>query len=72
MCSGSHVIMMASDLETDPSDVKEFNCQINCFTKIYNYCIKMEKTNSFKNYNLIKLVLNFIFQNIMIKSFNFF
>ena len=22
MCSGSHVIMMASDLETDPSDVK--------------------------------------------------
>ena len=65
MCSGSHVIMMASDLETDPSDVKNLIAKSIVSPESIITASRWKKTNSFKNYNLIKLVLNFIFQNIM-------
>jgi hypothetical protein len=65
VCNGSHVILMASDFETNPYDVK----------KLISYS-KKNKTSiittsrwisggSFKNYNYVKLILNFIFQNIL-------
>ncbi|MDC0343169.1 glycosyltransferase family 2 protein [Alphaproteobacteria bacterium] len=65
VCNGSHVIMMASDLETNPEDVKKM---IILSKKNLNSLItasRWKNFKSFKNYNLLKLLLNFIFQNLM-------
>ena len=58
----SHFILMASDLETDPYDVKKlikFSIENPKKVIVANRWLKK---NSFKGYNLIKLVLNKIFQ----------
>ena len=58
----SHFILMASDLETDPYDVKKlikFSIENPQKVIVANRWLKK---NSFKGYNLIKLVLNKIFQ----------
>jgi len=58
----SHFILMASDLETDPNDVKKLIINsIKNPNKIIVANRWLEK-NSFKGYNLIKLVLNKLFQ----------
>lgn len=58
----SHFILMASDLETDPNDVKKL---INNSLKNPNKIIlanRWLRKDSFKGYGLIKLILNKIFQ----------
>ena len=59
---GTHIIMMASDLETDPNDVKNL---IN-LSKLNPSSIitanRWIKGGTFKKYNIIKFYLNFIFQ----------
>lgn len=65
ICNGSHVILMASDLETNPHDVKEL---ILNSKKNKNSIITTSRWisgGSFKNYSYIKLLLNFVFQNIL-------
>ena len=65
---GSHTIMMAPDLETDPHTVKRM---IRAAKKYPNDMItasRWKKKGSFEGYNKIKFVLNFIFQ----KFFSFF
>ena len=60
--SGTHIIMMASDLETDPSDVKKM---IHLSKKSRNSIITANrwiKGGNFTGYNPIKLILNYIFQ----------
>ena len=59
----SHFILMASDLETDPYDVKKlikFSIENPKKVIVANRWLKK---NSFKGYNLIKLVLNKVFQS---------
>ena len=62
MSTGTHIIMMASDLETDPNDVKSL---IN-LSKLNQSSIitanRWIKGGSFKKYNIIKFYLNFLFQ----------
>lgn len=58
----SHFILMASDLETDPYDVKKlikFSLKNPKKIIVANRWIKK---NSFERYNFIKLILNKIFQ----------
>ncbi len=61
---GSHVVMMASDLETDPHDVKEM---ITIVKKQPNVIVTASRWLSgvqFEGYSPFKLVANFIFQQI--------
>ena len=62
MSTGTHIIMMASDLETNPNDVKSL---IN-LSKVNQSSIitanRWIKGGSFKKYNIIKFYLNFLFQ----------
>ena len=62
MSTGTHIIMMASDLETNPNDVKSL---IN-LSKLNQSSIitanRWIKGGSFKKYNIIKFYLNFLFQ----------
>ena len=65
VCNGSHVVMMASDLETNPDDIKKMIiCSINNPDSIIT-ASRWISNKSFKNYNYLKLVLNYIFQNIL-------
>lgn len=64
-CSCSHVIMMASDLETNPEDVKKMITLSKKNLESLITASRWKNLKSFKNYNLIKLILNFIFQNLM-------
>jgi hypothetical protein len=57
ICSGSHVIMMASDLETPPSTV--FSLIIESIN--HNTSIITANRQTFYGYNIIKLISNFIF-----------
>ncbi len=60
--TGSHIIMMASDLETDPNDVKKLiNLSKQNPTSIIT-ANRWIKGGSFKKYNIIKFYLNFLFQ----------
>ena len=62
MSTGTHIIMMASDLETDPNDVKILInlSKLNpCSIITANSWIK---GGSFKKYNIIKFYFNFLFQ----------
>ena len=59
---GTHVLMMASDLETNPEDVKKM-IEIS---KINSNSIitanRWHYNKGFEGYNFVKLILNFIFQ----------
>ena len=70
LAKGTHVVMMASDLETDPEDVKEF-VKISSENKDYIITATRWKSgDNFYQYNYIKLILNFIFQNMLKLLFN--
>jgi hypothetical protein len=61
---GSHVVMMASDLETNPHDVKEM---ISLVKKKPNAIVTASRWISgiqFEGYSPVKLVANYIFQQI--------
>ena len=63
--TGSHVIMMASDLETDPHDVKKLIDLCKCNPSSIITANRWIKGGSFKKYNIIKFILNFLFQFIL-------
>ncbi len=60
-CSGEYCVMMASDMETNPHDVKNM---IETVEKGYDIVATSRwiNNNSFDGYNLIKLALNKMFQ----------
>ncbi|MBI4379401.1 MAG: glycosyltransferase family 2 protein [Nitrospinae bacterium] len=60
-CSGEYCVMMASDLETNPHDVKKL---IETAEEGYDIVATSRwiQSNSFEGYSLIKLILNRIFQ----------
>lgn len=65
MSKGSHVVLMSSDLETDPHLIKEFiRIEKDNPDKIVT-ATRWKKGGGFKGYNKIKLVANCIFQRII-------
>ena len=59
---GNHFLMMASDLETNPKDVKFLIRSSSIVEKKIICTSRWIRKNSFKNYNLVKLICNKIFQ----------
>lgn len=60
--NGTHIIMMASDLETDPNDVQKLIHLSKLNPSSIITANRWIKGGSFEKYNLIKFYLNFLFQ----------
>ncbi|MFH1386319.1 MAG: glycosyltransferase family 2 protein [bacterium] len=60
--SGSHIIMMASDMETAPDEVKNFIEAAKKDSTIIITGSRWIKGGGFQSYSLLKYLLNFIFQ----------
>lgn len=61
-CKGTHVIMMASDLETDPHLVKDLIKIAKEKPEIIVTATRWKTKGGFSGYNPIKLVFNWVFQ----------
>ena len=59
--TGSHVLMMASDLETDPKTVKDLIAKASQGYDIVT-ATRWSKSGGFQGYDPLKYVLNWIFQ----------
>lgn len=59
---GSHVVMMASDLETDPETVKELIAEAKRAPESITTASRWIEGGGFEGYSQIKLVSNFVFQ----------
>jgi hypothetical protein len=64
---GSHILMMSSDLETDPRLVSEFIRRAKLCPGDMITASRWLKKNSFTGYSRVKMICNFIFQ----KAFSF-
>ena len=62
--TGSHTIMMAPDLETDPHSVKEFIALSKKYPDDMITASRWLKKGSFEGYSKVKWLLNFFFQKI--------
>ncbi len=62
LARGSHVIMMASDLETDPNDIQNLIAKSKIHPDAIITTSRWIIPNSFRGYNVIKLIANRIFQ----------
>ena len=62
LAKGSHVIMMASDLETDPHDVKNLINEAQKHPDAIITATRWTRKGFFEGYDNVKLVLNYIFQ----------
>lgn len=59
---GSHILMMAPDLETNPHNVKDFIIEGKKYPSDMITASRWLQKGSFEGYNKIKYVLNLIFQ----------
>lgn len=59
---GSHVVMMASDLETDPNAVKALIASAETHPSAIITASRWRLNNGFQGYSKVKLVCNWIFQ----------
>lgn len=59
---GSHVVMMASDLETDPADVKSLIVEARRHPDAIITASRWVSGGRFQGYSRVKLVANWIFQ----------
>lgn len=66
--TGTHTLMMAPDLETDPHSVKDFIREAKKYPEDMITGSRWITQGNFHGYSKIKLVLNFLFQ----KMFSFF
>lgn len=66
LARGSHVIMMASDLETDPNDVKHLIAEARKNPSAIVATSRWLRKGEFQGYSRVKLLCNWIFQ----KSFS--
>lgn len=65
VASGSHVIIMSADMETDPNQIKDFiETQKNHPDAVIT-ASRWGQRNGFSGYNKIKLVLNYIFNKML-------
>ena len=65
LSKGTHVIMMASDLETDPNDVKKLIDLSKLNPSSIITANRWIKGGGFKKYNIFKYYFNFLFQFIL-------
>lgn len=69
MAKGSHVVLMSSDLETDPALIQEFiRIEKNNPDKIVT-ATRWKKGGGFQGYNKVKLIANCIFQRLIAMLF---
>jgi len=61
---GTHTLMMSSDLETDPADVKHFIRLAKENPEAIITASRWREQGKFEKYNPVKLFLNWIFQKI--------
>jgi hypothetical protein len=64
LARGSHLVLMASDLETDPNDVKQLIAGAEKHPAAIIAASRWLKAGSFQGYATVKLTLNWIFQMI--------
>jgi len=69
--TGSHLIMMASDLETDPRQVKNMIALARKYPDRIVLNSRWIREGRFIGYNKAKLVMNFFFQTFFAILFNF-
>ena len=69
LARGSHVVMMASDLETDPKDVEHFVAMAKRHPDWIVTASRWLAGGNFVGYNKLKLVLNFMFQRVFARLF---
>ena len=62
LARGSHVVMMASDLETDPNEVKNLIANAETHPSAIITTSRWRAGTTFEGYSKIKLVCNWIFQ----------
>jgi glycosyltransferase involved in cell wall biosynthesis len=62
LCRGSHIIMMASDLETDPNLVRSLINEELQNPEMIVTATRWVKGGDFRGYNPLKLIFNFVFQ----------
>jgi len=62
LARGSHVVMMASDLETDPNDVRVLIAEAEKNPSAIVTASRWLGTDAFQGYSKVKLVCNWIFQ----------
>lgn len=62
LCHGTHVIMMASDLETDPNLVQKLIEEEKKNPEMIVTATRWRKGGDFQGYNPLKLVFNYLFQ----------
>jgi glycosyltransferase involved in cell wall biosynthesis len=62
LARGSHVVMMASDLETDPNDVRTLIAEAEKNPSAIVTASRWLKAGAFQGYSKVKLVCNWIFQ----------
>ncbi len=65
MATGSHLIIISSDLETPPELVKDFITLAKTHPDAIITASRWIKGGSFHGYNKVKLVCNFIFEHII-------
>lgn len=61
---GSHILMMAPDLETDPHSVKDFIRMAKEYPRDMITASRWLKKGSFQGYSKVKYILNYFFQRI--------
>ena len=62
LARGSHVVMMASDLETDPNDVRTLIAEAEKSPSAIVTASRWLQSGAFQRYSKVKLVCNWIFQ----------
>lgn len=63
LARGSHTVMMASDLETDPNDLVRMIEESVRSPKVIVAASRWQKKGSFSGYSPVKLIFNWIFQS---------
>lgn len=65
LAKGSHVVLMSSDLETDPGVIQEFIAQGKKHPARIITASRWRKGGGFEHYNKVKLVCNLIFERVI-------
>lgn len=65
LAKGSHVVLMSSDLETDPNIIKEFVKYSKKYPNRIITASRWRKGGGFEKYNKVKLVCNLIFERVI-------
>ncbi len=65
IATGSHVVLMSSDLETDPNVIQEFISQAKKHPGRIITASRWRRGGGFEKYNKVKLVCNLIFERMI-------